>query len=239
MTTAGAAAARPRGRYSHPLSVVPSASNSTSVASCAASVLSTVASSPPPNGGSSTRCLWGASQMRDSTALLWRRKNHHVHVTEATGAHDLCPIWRPARIHELACSIGELHYAAAVAIHHEKLEPITYPSREHDAFAVVRPRRPTVQCALAGNVVIIRPVGVHDKNLRLRAVDAPVQDRRPIRRERRVGVSATIRQAFQLRPVNANRRQNPSSCRSVRRSLCCRSAYRDHPPRSRRQISWC
>src|SRR5215472_10913871 len=39
MTTAGAAAARPRGRYSHPRSAVPSASNSMSVTSCAASVL--------------------------------------------------------------------------------------------------------------------------------------------------------------------------------------------------------
>src|SRR6266550_8209307 len=61
MTTAGAAAARPRGRYSHPRSVVPSASNSTWVA---ASVLSTVGLSPPSNEGQAPRCLRGASQMR-------------------------------------------------------------------------------------------------------------------------------------------------------------------------------
>src|SRR6185437_15845757 len=55
MTTAGAAAVRPRGRYSHPRSVVPSASNSTLAASCAGSVLSTVPLFPPSNGGSSTQ----------------------------------------------------------------------------------------------------------------------------------------------------------------------------------------
>jgi len=37
--------------------VVPSASNSTSVASCAASVLSTVGLCPPPNGGQAPRCI--------------------------------------------------------------------------------------------------------------------------------------------------------------------------------------
>src|SRR5215472_7172829 len=42
MATAEAAAARPRGRYSHPRSVIPSASNSMSVTSCAASVLKIV-----------------------------------------------------------------------------------------------------------------------------------------------------------------------------------------------------
>jgi len=103
-------------------------------------------------------------------------------------------------------------------------KPIIHASRKHPRACVVRPRRPTVQCVLAGNVVIVRRVCIHNKNLRLRVTDASVQNRQsmPARTTRKCSrhhSSGALTPSRQCGPS-----PGPSSCRSVRRSLCCRSA---------------